>query len=63
MSETYAKYGRDEDKKIEYQYVKVTNPIVLGMQIAIGMFIVFPLFIIAILIVLAMFGGILGSIV
>ena len=54
--DAYSEYGRDENKKRLYQYVKITNPIVLGMQIAIGMFIVFPLFIILILIILGLLG-------
>ena len=58
----YSEYGIDEDKKIEYQYVNIANPIILGMKIGIGMFIVFPLFIIAIAIVMLLFGGVLASI-
>ena len=54
--EKYSNYGRDEKKKIEYQYIKITNPIEFGAQIAIGMFIVFPLLIILILIVLWLLG-------
>lgn len=60
--EKFSKVGVDESKKIEYQYVKISNPITLGMQIAVGMFVVFPLFLIAILIALTIFGGVLSSI-
>lgn len=38
------------------QYIKVANPIMLGMQIGIGIFIVLPLLILALFIVLNMLG-------
>lgn len=56
MGAEYSEYGLDENKKRSYQHIKITNPIVLGMQIAIGMFIVLPLLIILILILLGLLG-------
>ena len=57
MSDKLTKYDVDQDKGTAAQYVKVVNPVILGMQIAIGMFIVFPLFIIATLIILTIAFG------
>lgn len=59
----FQKLAEDYEKRA--QYVRIINPITLGMQIAIGMFIMFPLFIIAVLILLLILGvsleGILGA--
>ena len=54
--EQISKFGIDREKGIEYQYVKIANPVMLGMQVAIGMFVVFPLFILLIAFVLVLFG-------
>lgn len=53
----YARYEIDDEKETESQYVKIVNPIVLGIQIAVGMFIVFPLFLIVGIIVFLLFSG------
>ena len=40
---TYSAFEFDDDKKIKTQYVKIKNPIILGIQIAIGFVIIFIL--------------------
>jgi DNA-directed RNA polymerase subunit RPC12/RpoP len=44
--DSYSSYEFDENKQIKIQYVKIKNPIILGMMIAIGFIIIFILLII-----------------
>ncbi len=43
-------------KEVKFEYVRIVNPFVLGMQIALGMFVMLPL---AILFVFLLLGSVL----
>ena len=41
-----------EKKKVKFEYVKIVNPFVLGMQIALGMFVLLPLLVLMVFLLL-----------
>ena len=57
MTEKPFDYGIDEEKNVKYQFVKIVNPITLGIQIGVGMLIMLPLLVIATLFLLMLFVG------
>ncbi len=57
-NETFFKeFNIFKKKENKFEYVKIVNPFVLGMQIALGMFVLLPL---AIVLVLIVFGLVLA---